>query len=347
MMAALLMMLAVPAHGASPDQRQPLREITLGSSTQGQPITALELGGGPRELWLIGSTHGEPERNTYELVIALGEYFQAHPEEIPDGVRLLIVPTINPDGLTIGTRFNARSVDLNRNMNTTYDRCTENDWNHEVQGAYGIISDTGGPHPESEVETLLVREMLLGASAVIFYHSDGGVVFPAECDAEGSRTLAQAYALAAGYEFWPRWQKYQITGGMHDWAGSLGIAAITPELRSATDPEFTQNLAAVKAVLRQYDQLLPLPESREVAEVTVEPLLWRYWRSHGGEATFGRPISPPVQEEGAIVQYFEQARLELVPPTTWPFYTVATSAGSVQRWADYLVESQAAAFQLR
>lgn len=42
-----------------------------------------------------------------------------------------------------------------------------------------------------------------------------------------------------------------------------------------------------------------------------------YWRTFGGLAVFGYPVSPVVEEGGMSVQYFERARFEL-QPGTWP-----------------------------
>lgn len=111
-------------------------------------------------------------------------------------------------------------------------------WNIRVQGAYGIESDTGGPYVESEPESRLIRDFLLDAAGVIFYHTSGGDVFPAFCEHAPSIALAKEYAIATGYRYDRFWPNYMITGGMHDWAGSLGIAAITPELFDGINPDF-------------------------------------------------------------------------------------------------------------
>jgi predicted deacylase len=293
-------------------------ELTLGRSSAGQPISALKIGDGPRKLAVVGDTHGGPEANTYQLASMLADYFRAHPEEVPPTVRLYIIPTLNPDGLAAGSRFNGRGVDLNRNMDTSTDSCPENDWNVHVQGAYGIESDTGGPFAESEPESRLIRDFLLDASGVIFLHSLGGDVFPAFCEHAPSIALAQVYAAATGYRYDRYWQNYLITGGMHDWAGGLGIAAITPELFTGTEPDYDQNLAGVKAVLRQADQLLPLPADHDEGGVAVPALIWRYWKAHGGQATFGSPLAPPERDGPITRQYFERALLEQRPEQADP-----------------------------
>jgi predicted deacylase len=288
-----------------------ISELTIGVSGEGRPITAVRFGDGPRKLVVVSDTHGGPEANTYALALELIDHFRAHPEQVPPGVRLYIIPTANPDGLAIGTRFNARGVDLNRNMNTNLDACPENDWNNQVQGAYGVVSDTGGPYADSEVESRLVRDFLLDASGAIFIHSNAGLVFPAFCQHEASIQLGEVYAGAAGYEYSRYWPRYMITGGMHDWASSLGIAAITPELVTGDNSEFAANLAGLQAVLERAEALLPLPEDRAEGGVTLPALIWRYWRSHGGEAAFGLPLAPAALEGGQLAQRFARATLVL------------------------------------
>ena len=314
-LAPLLMTLALlPWPAARPSYAAPgVTELTLGVSGAGRPITALKIGDGPRKLALVGNTHGGPEANTFQLVSMLADHFRANPQEVPAGVRLYVIPTVNPDGLALDTRFNASGVDLNRNMNTDLDACPENDWRNYVQGAYGVESPTGGLYVESEPESRLVRDFLLDAAGAIFYHSDGGDVFPAFCEHAPSIALAESYAAATGYRYDRYWPNYMITGGMADWAGSLGIAAITPELFNGTDADFDQNLAGVRAVLARAEELLPPPEDREERGLAVPATIWRYWKSHGGADRFGPPLAPAERAGSITRQVFERAILELHP----------------------------------
>lgn len=287
-------------------------DLTLGTSAQGRPISAVRIGNGPRKLVLVGATHGFPERNTFELVEQLAAHFRNDPALVPSGVRLYIIPLLNPDGLALGRRQNANGVDLNRNMDTSADACPENDWSQRVSGAYGIVSDTGGPYSESEVESRLIRDFLLDADGVVFFHSNAGVVFPA-CDHQPSIALAKIFADGAGYAFLPKWDRYPITGGMHDWAGGLGIAAITPELVTGDQPEFAQNLGGIEALLRSAEGLLPPPQPQTIGGFAVQPIIWRAWRAWGGENLFGMPLAPPVETGDGWTQLFERAIFEYKP----------------------------------
>lgn len=308
----LILFLVAPLQ-AAPARQPSVEELTIGVSAQGRPITALRIGNGPIKLVIVGNTHGAPEANTHVLATMLADYFRANSDDVPPTVRLYIIPTINPDGLALGTRFNARGVDLNRNMNTDFDACPENDWRITVFGAYGIVSDTGGSYPDSEVESRVLRSFLLDASGAIFLHSAAGNVFPAFCEHAPSITLAQVYAAGAGYRYTRFWEPYIITGGMHDWAAGLGIAAIVPELLSGTEPEFEQNLSGLRSVLTAAEEILPTPEDRVENGIAVPAILWRYWRMHGGSDLFGPPLTPAVTEDGVTRQIFERAVLELHP----------------------------------
>lgn len=295
-----------------PSQAQDTSQtIIIGTSGQGRPISAMRFGDGPLKVVVVGDTHGGPEANTFNLTNMLIEHFAANPAEVPAGVRLYLIPTINPDGLALGTRFNATGTDLNRNMNTDLDSCTENDWNTTVQGAYGLIADTGGPYADSEIESRVIRSFLLDAQGAIFLHSNAGLVFPAFCESQSSIKLAEIYAASANYVYSRYWPKYNITGGMHDWAGSLGIAAITPELVTGDLPEFEQNLAGLQAVLAQADTIFVPPPARVENNFAVPEYIWRYWKAFGGSERFGVPLGPATEQSGLVRQQFANATLEL------------------------------------
>lgn len=291
----------------SPAQATPIRTVEIGRSAEGRPIEAVIFGDGPRKLVVVGATHGAPEANTYRLALALIEHFRANPSEVPPEVRLVIIPLLNPDGMARGWRFDAAGVDLNRNMDTSHDACPENDWRQRVQGARGIVSDTGGPYPDSQVESRLIRAFLLDAAGAIFLHSNAGLVFPASCEHQPSIAMAQVYAAAAGYEYVRLWDRYDITGGMHDWAGGLGIAAITPELVTGDQPEVAENLAGLRAVLANAAEVLPLPAPGIINKTPVPAVIYRFWRALGGMERFGAPLAPAEISPAGMRQRFARA----------------------------------------
>jgi predicted deacylase len=306
LLAAALLLLP-PMLTAAPQFQAP--PVTLAESAQGRPIEVYRFGDGPRKLVIIGATHGGAERNTYELSLALIDWLAANPQAIPADMRVLVIPALNPDGLALEWRFDGAGVDLNRNMDTRTDACAENDWQRTVQGAYGTISDTGGDFPESQREAQIVRHFVFDASAAIFLHSAAGLVFPAGCGHEPSRRLAEVYANGAGYQYVPSWDRYQITGGMHDWAGGLGIAAITPELLSGTLPEIEQNIAGLQAVLAGAAELIPplVEETLDGVELPAE--LARFRRALHGDERLGVPLAAAEPWQHGVRQRFSRAVL--------------------------------------
>lgn len=88
----------------------------VGRSTQDRPITAMTIGPGAEATWrvlLVGVQHGD-EVAGREAILELVREFDANPTMLPEGVGLVLVPTMNPDGFIAGTRRNAAGFDLNR-----------------------------------------------------------------------------------------------------------------------------------------------------------------------------------------------------------------------------------------
>lgn len=207
---------------------------------------------------LIGDIHGSFEANTHVLVEQLLAHFQEYPEEVPDHVSLWIIPTMNPDGLATGHRWNAHNVDLNRNADTDLDGCAGNDWSPDTVGHDGRHPGAGGAFPFSEPETRAVRDFLEDAWVAVFYHSAAKAIFVDTCQRhEPTARLAQSLSSGTGYPV-PEagWSGYPITGDFSDYLAGEGVAAVILELTDHDAPEFERNLEGVRALLADVDDIL-------------------------------------------------------------------------------------------
>jgi len=135
------------------------REVTIGTSYLGRPILAVQIQDSPhRPVIAIGSIHGD-ESMGLEVVERL-----RNSPDIPEGLNLWIIPTVNPDGLAASVRGNARGVDLNRNFAT-------DDWRFVGQGSEKYSGDAAA----SEVETKAVQQFVLEQQPllVVWWHQFG------------------------------------------------------------------------------------------------------------------------------------------------------------------------------
>ena len=114
---------------------------TIGRSAQGRPIVLHKSGptSAALKVLVVGAIHGN---ETAGMRIAQ-RLIAASPLRHVD---LLVVPTINPDGVAAGSRGNAHGVDLNRNFPYR--------WRPLTGGEYS------GPHSLSEPETRAARRLI-------------------------------------------------------------------------------------------------------------------------------------------------------------------------------------------
>ena len=270
---------AAPAGGEQPEAAPGAQVI--GYSVEGRPISAYRIGDGPLKVVLAGDIHGGLEANTHILAQQLLAHFQDHPSEVPADVSLWIIPTLNPDGLAAGTRWNAHDVDLNRNADTDLDGCGGNDWSPDTVGLEGPHPGAGGDYPFSEPEIRAVRDFLADAWIAVFYHSAAGAIYGDNCQRHlPSTRLAAILSEATGYPV-PAdgWTSYPITGEIGDYLAGEGVASVTIELTDHDDPELERNLAGVRAILASAGEIVGAEAEQANAE--------QQWLTTGSEANTG------------------------------------------------------------
>ena len=200
----------------------------LGRSEGGRQIVAVRAGNpqGPHVL-VVGCIHG-----TECAGIAVARAL----EHVHAKANLWIVPNLNPDGYLRGTRQNGRGVDLNAN------------WSSQWRGG-GRPWDVyyPGPHPFSERETRIARNLILHIRprVTIWFHQHMNLVW-----AWGpSTTAGRVYARAAGMRFY---HHHWLPGTATNWQNHHlpGTASFTVELPagSLSPQQVHRHLRAVLAL---------------------------------------------------------------------------------------------------
>jgi len=222
-------------------------DFQLGSSAGGRPIVGHRFGSGDAKVALVGGIHGGRESNTTRLVETAVAYFRDHPDQIPPGVQVDLVPCANPDGCDSGRRTNAHGVDLNRNW--------DSDWSPDAY--WGGMPINAGPHAFSEPETQSLRDFLTGEGfgAVAFYHSAAARIFVGTCgggDApEKTIDMVERLSHATSYLYWTGgFGGYAVTGAASDYLACRDIPAFDVELTDTSDIEWENNLRGILVLLQ-------------------------------------------------------------------------------------------------
>ncbi len=219
--------------------------LVFGQSARRRELAAWRFGTG-RTIMLVGGIHGGWEANTVDLMNALVAHFQASPGDVLAGISLVIIPSLNPDGLSQGRvlegRFNANAVDLNRNWGCG--------WEPVAYFRSQEVSPGAAPFSEPETQTLSTWITQLNPSVVLFYHSAADGIFAGGCagDDGGSERMAAVYGEASGYSYGADFTAYPVTGTAPAWVSSLGIPSADVELATWRSAEFDRNLRAVMAL---------------------------------------------------------------------------------------------------
>ena len=226
-------------------QQPSFSEFTFGTSAEGRELRGVRIGTGSRILMLVGAVHGGFETNTSALIEQLAAHFRDHRADLLPDVSLILIPSLNPDGVSRGRvlegRFNANAVDLNRNWGCG--------WEPVAYFRDQVVGAGDAPFSEPETAALSVLIQSVEPSAVLFYHAAADGVFAGDCGGDaGSAALSEAYGRAAEYGYEDGFSRYPVTGTGPSWVNSIGIPSADVELASATDPEFDRNLRGVMAV---------------------------------------------------------------------------------------------------
>jgi protein MpaA len=167
-------------------------------------------------------------------------------KSIPANKTLVVIPQINPDGVSSGIRVNARNVDLNRNFATV-------DWQKDITTVNNKpFLGGGGESPMSETETQVISSFVsrLRPRLILSYHSVGGVLVANQ--AGDSSSLINIYSQRSGYQNATGSTDtfdYSISGTADDWyAQRLGVPSIIIELSSSTYHQFERNQSAMWAM---------------------------------------------------------------------------------------------------
>jgi hypothetical protein len=238
---------------------------SIGSSQEGREIAIAHYGEGDTNVLFVGGIHGGYEWNTVALAYELMDFLEKNPNEIPEGVKVSVIPVLNPDGLykvvgtttsfsasdvptdqskTIPGRFNANNVDLNRNFDC--------DW--QASGVWQQKTVSGGTAAFSEPESKAMQQYIMAdkpEAVVVFYSASGGV-FASNCHGGAlpeTLALTSTYASASGYPAYKEFNFYEITGDMVNWLAKEKVPAISVLLTDHTNTEWEKNWKGIKAVL--------------------------------------------------------------------------------------------------
>ena len=267
-------MMEVEADGGIGDGAESLDELleeevgpveVIGSSVEGRDITAYHFGEGEKEVMFVGGLHGGYSWNTSLVAYELVSYLESNPEAVPEGVKVTVIPTVNPDGLfditgkeglfaksdvsgddaaRTAARFNANKVDLNRNFNCLW----------EEEGTWQSQSVSGGTKPFSEPEAAAISAYIESnpPAAVVVYYAAAGGVYASNCKngvMPETLALTNTYAAASNYSANEEFDFYEVTGDMVNWLASQKIPAISVLLTDKENTEWSKNLKGIEAVL--------------------------------------------------------------------------------------------------
>lgn len=242
----------------------------IGYSVQGRAIDSYTYGQGANNLVFIGGIHGGYEWNSVLLAYKFMDYLELNPKSIPANISVTVIPSFNPDGMfkvvpkegrfsvaevpsniasTTEGRFNANRVDLNRNFDCKW----------QPEGLWRGSKVSAGLKPFSEPESQALKNFVLTKKpkVVVFWHSQSNGIYASQCTGQTLPETLMAmdyYSKASGYPTYKTFDSYTVTGAADDWLASIGIPAMSVELKTHESIEWEKNLAGVLSLFNYYSK---------------------------------------------------------------------------------------------
>lgn len=209
-----------------------------GRSALGAPLTVFRTEGPPRYL-LVAGQHGDEPETTVVLSHAL--------RTVPvDLLGSAVVLAANPDGLAMGTRGNARGVDLNRNFPASNWLPAPVHYRWYSDGPREVLLSSGGrPGSEPETSALIALIEEIRPEAILAFHAPLGCI-------EDPLLSPLAGALAARTRMdLVETIGYGTPGSLGSWSEDQKIHTITVELPDESLQELRRRFEpAVGCLLR-------------------------------------------------------------------------------------------------
>tara|TARA_B100000315_G_C14462199_1_gene534237 strand:+ start:138 stop:944 length:807 start_codon:yes stop_codon:yes gene_type:complete len=240
----------IPAH---------LKGIIIGKSVKGRPIHAYVIGEGPQKVLFAGGMHGN-EVGSVKLTHYLIEWLYQNKDKFKK-FTFFVVPCLNPDGYSLAKkspnywgggrigRFNANSVDLNRNFDVPSFH-SKSDWTHgkDYQERTAVFcGDKGGSEPETKALVDLTKKEKI--SIWFMFHTAGADVMGN--DNELAQKLARIYSKKTKFNFYPleKWPSLRQTGTAKEWTELNKVSYIEVEGSSRWGSDWKKQKPAIEAAL--------------------------------------------------------------------------------------------------
>jgi protein MpaA len=140
-----------------------LERRVIGTSIQGRPLEAIRMGDSKGvTVAVVGVIHGNEEAG----LLITDELLNM---QIPKGINLWVVPSMNPDGTALNRRGNANRVDLNRNFPYGWARIGQ-------PGYWQYAGPARASEPETKAIVSFFRE--IKPALGLWYHQDLNIISP-------------------------------------------------------------------------------------------------------------------------------------------------------------------------